>query len=113
MTAAVALLCGCEALSRGESNTIRIADLEARVTALESERRQKDQDDGLRTIYMDGCLDKADRAYWKYVKLNGKRSTNRAHVGKEVWQAPPHIWEHAAQEKRNAIEECRVQFGKN
>jgi hypothetical protein len=97
------------ACDRREKNPVTIEKFEAlqeRVVALEA--RVKAQEESRRTkgVGLDLCLLQADTKYWNYVKLNGhiKKSTAEG----DIWNAPTHIWNHAEQIKRNAIEACRI-----
>jgi hypothetical protein len=79
----------------------RVAELERKLSAKDDERRENKADLGV-------CLSFAEDKYWNYVKLNGRRV--RGNDGDELWRAPNYVWEHAEQLKRNAIEECRIQY---
>jgi hypothetical protein len=102
---------GCDQLAGGSGESDRIAKLEARVTALESQVKQNSDDKALRTHLMSLCLAGANEAYWKYVELNGHKRRQPDEDGSDVWMASPHVWDSAAKIKENAIEECRIRHG--
>ena len=59
-----------------------------------------------RQTRLDNCIDEADKAYWSYVKLNGKPVP-----GKEgTYTAPMPIWDAAKNAKKDALDECHRQW---
>jgi hypothetical protein len=97
---------GCESQVKAPVTKEAFEALQERVVALEG--RVKAQEESRRTkgVGLDLCLLQADTKYWNYVKLNGRIKKSTAEG--DIWNAPTHIWNHAEQIKRNAIEACRI-----
>lgn len=53
---------------------------------------------------LDGCLQRAEEAYWSYVKLNAT-STRQTPDG-PVYTAYQNTWDHAETLRKNAKDEC-------
>lgn len=106
------LLAGCDEMLKSSSREERISKLEGRVTALEAEIKQKDDLKADQTQEMDLCLARAEERYWTYVKLNGHQHGKPDENGDVVYRAPTSVWDQAAKLKQNAIEECRIRFGR-
>jgi len=63
-------------------------------------------DAATREIQLHTCVDKAEAAYWTYLKLNGNEVTGK----KGVYTAARRIWDSAAKAKNEALEECHRQW---
>lgn len=106
------LICGCERLTGSSADSDRVTKLEARVTALEEQAKEKVEAKTTQRREMAVCLDDAEKTYWEYVKLNGRKKDKPAADGSDTWQAPVAVFDQASKLKQNAIEECRVLYGR-
>lgn len=101
------LLAGCDFQTPGEKAALaKVADLEKRLADAESRAGAAKMIEAARQASLDACLEGSDEIYWRYVKLNGRQKK----PGSDIWIARTDVWTQAAQEKRNAIEECRARY---
>ena len=106
-------LAGCDiagGLAGGKGSDRELA-LERKIASLERQLAARDAAEVVHKDALETCLLDAEGAYWRYIKLNGwrKRGT-KAEDG--IWQAPMIVWNQAAADKRNAIEECKATRGR-
>ncbi len=74
----------------------------------ESLAEKNNQEHELNASLLQSCLDGAEDAYWTYVKLNGKAIPNKP----GTYTAPLYVWDNAAKQKKDAIGECQLRYGK-
>lgn len=104
------LVTGCDQFLNSAPQNERIGKLEARVAVLEAALTEKKDEKAGQEREMSRCLDEAGETYWKYVQLNG-RGKPQAN-GDVKWTASVPVFDQASKLKQNAIEECRVRYGK-
>lgn len=85
----------------------REAALEREIAALKTKLAAIDSASKEAETAVDECLANAEYAYWDTVKLNG-HEVKKGGKGTGVWRARSHVWAQAAQNKANAIAECKL-----
>lgn len=98
IAAIACLACACGLLDDPD----KTKQLEQKVAALEKQLAEKATQERLRGNDLDECLFEAEARYWRYVKLNGRETKPG------LYRAKSYVWEQAARDKANAIEECKA-----
>lgn len=73
----------------------------------QNRRAEAEQQRATNETLLESCLGTAETDYWTYVKLNGQPVPGKP----DTYTAPIHIWDSAAKNKKDAIEECHRRYG--
>lgn len=73
---------------------------------LEKERLEKINKEKEKEHNLADCLNKATKAYWSYIELNGTLIDKN----ERTYRALPHIWERASKNKKETENKCFKQY---
>jgi hypothetical protein len=101
----IAAVCGVTGCQDNSARDAKIADLEHRISALEIETKQRAESTQERNTALLNCVASADVAY----KDNLRRNATKNGSG---YSASVYAVQAAQSEKREAVEECKLLYGK-
>lgn len=91
-------------MQRENQTTQQAAEQRRKDDEAENERTKAEANSTLRSM----CLERADKYYWEYVKLNAS-NTQQTDNG-PVYRASQQVWDTASENKKMATDECYRQY---
>jgi hypothetical protein len=93
-------------------NNRMVSDRQARAAAQKAADAKKAKEDAegleyVRSLARSACLQRAEDAYWTYVKLNATNSKQQAD-GTIVYTAFQDVWDNAERQRQSAKSDCYV-----